>query len=131
MEQTADGPIAHDRRELIDQILDRWSLHVLDRLCEGPQRFNDLRRAIPGLAQKSLTVTLRRLERNGMVEREVLGERPIAVEYRLTELGKTLRGLVDGLLAWTDHHMEDVVGARARFDAGVRIGDRGAAPGRG
>ncbi|RVW08705.1 transcriptional regulator [Prescottella agglutinans] len=104
-------------RELLDQILDKWSLAVLGELCERPSRFNDLRRAIPTVTQKSLTATLRRLERNGIVEREVLRSRPVAVEYRITPLGKTLRHPVDVLVGWADAHMPGIEEARARFDA--------------
>lgn len=71
-------------RELLDQVLDKWSLSVLNELCERPSRFNELRRAIPAVTQKSLTATLRRLERNGIIERELLSSRPVAVEYRIT-----------------------------------------------
>ena len=78
-------------RELLDQVLDKWSLSVLNELCERPCRFNELRRAIPAVTQKSLTATLRRLERNGIVDRHVVATRPVAVEYRITRLGKTLR----------------------------------------
>ncbi|GAB3730846.1 winged helix-turn-helix transcriptional regulator [Nocardiopsis nanhaiensis] len=106
-------------RELLDQVLDKWSLHVLDKLCERPLRFNGLRRAIPAVTQKSLTATLRRLERNGMVERVVTNTRPVAVEYRITSLGKTLQDLIDALLHWTTDHMPSVERARARFDDGA------------
>lgn len=109
--------VAH--RELLDQVLDKWSLHVLDKLCESPLRFNGLRRAIPAVTQKSLTATLRRLERNGMVERVVTSTRPVAVEYRITPLGKTLQDLIDALLHWTTEHMPSVERARARFDDGA------------
>src|SRR5690606_41597033 len=74
--------IAPEHRELLDQVLDKWSLHVLDELCERPLRFNELRRAIPVVTQKSLTTTLRRLERNGVVDRVVVRSRPGAVEGR-------------------------------------------------
>jgi DNA-binding HxlR family transcriptional regulator len=103
-------------RELLDQVLDKWSLLVLDRLCESPARFNELRRAIPQVTQKSLTATLRRLERNGVVERELVSERPIAVEYRITPLGKTLRGPVDAVLAWAADHLPAIERARDRYD---------------
>ena len=62
--------IATPHRELLDQVLDKWSLSVLNELCERPCRFNELRRAIPGVTQKSLTATLRRLERNGVVQEQ-------------------------------------------------------------
>ncbi|XVS65561.1 winged helix-turn-helix transcriptional regulator [Actinosynnema sp. CA-299493] len=117
---TSDGPqITAPHRELLDQVLDKWSLQVLDRLCGRPSRFNELRRAIPLVTQKSLTTTLRRLERNGMVERVVVSSRPIAVEYRITPLGTTLQDLIDALLRWTTVTMADVEQARARFDAEV------------
>lgn len=61
--------IAAPHRELLDQVLDKWSLYVLGELCEHPRRFRDLRRALPDVSQKSLTATLRRLERNGVVVR--------------------------------------------------------------
>ncbi|MFJ9433031.1 winged helix-turn-helix transcriptional regulator [Streptomyces sp. NPDC101490] len=104
-------------RELLDQVLDKWSLSVLNELCERPCRFNELRRAVPRVTQKSLTATLRRLERNGVVEREVLATRPVAVRYRITPLGKTLREPVDVLLAWASEHLPAVTRARETFDA--------------
>jgi DNA-binding HxlR family transcriptional regulator len=104
-------------RELLDQVLDKWSLQVLDELCGKPLRFNELRRAIPTVGQKSLTATLRRLERNGMIERVVLDERPVAVEYRIAPVGNTLNELIDALLRWTTENLPDVQRARDRFDA--------------
>lgn len=116
---TSDTPglrVDRPHRELLDQVLDKWSLAVLDQLCARPSRFNELRRAIPAVTQKSLTATLRRLERNGVVEREVTATRPIAVTYRITPLGKTLRHPVDVLLAWADTHLSAVEQARRTFD---------------
>lgn len=104
-------------RELLDQVLDTWSLAVLDQLCERPRRFNELRRAIPAVTQKSLTATLRRLERNGVVERDVLSTRPVAVQYAITPLGKTLRHPVDVVLDWAAEHMPVIEQARRAFDA--------------
>lgn len=108
--------ISAPHRELLDQVLDKWSLDVLNQLCERPSRFNELRRAIPSVTQKSLSATLRRLERNGIVEREVISSRPVAVEYRITPLGKTLRAPVDALLAWASDHLPAIEDARATFD---------------
>jgi DNA-binding HxlR family transcriptional regulator len=117
---TPDDPgelrITAPHRELLDQVLDKWSLSILNELCERPCRFNDLRRAIPAVTQKSLTATLRRLERNGIVERVLLSSRPVAVEYRITPLGKTLRHPVDVLLSWAATHMPDIERARQTFD---------------
>ena len=109
--------ISAHHRELLDQVLDKWSLQVLDELCEQPLRFNELRRAIPVVTQKSLTATLRRLERNGMVDRVVVSSRPIAVEYRISQLGRTIQDLIDALFYWSAENMDDVERARARFDA--------------
>ena len=108
--------ITPQHRELLDQVLDKWSLQVLDALCERPLRFNELRRTIPVVTQKSLTTAMRRLERNGMVERVVISTRPVAVEYRITRLGKTLQELIDALLHWSTVTLPAVERARARFD---------------
>ncbi|MEU3556707.1 winged helix-turn-helix transcriptional regulator [Streptomyces fragilis] len=122
MPETEDGGaegelrIETAHRELLDQVLDKWSLSVLNELCERPCRFNDLRRAIPAVTQKSLTATLRRLERNGIVEREVISSRPVAVEYRITPLGKTMRRPVEVLLEWAATHMPEIERARRTFD---------------
>jgi DNA-binding HxlR family transcriptional regulator len=109
--------ISAHHRELLDQVLDKWSLQVLDELCEQPLRFNELRRAIPVVTQKSLTATLRRLERNGMVDRVVVSSRPIAVEYRISTLGRSIQDLIDALFHWSAENMPDVERARVRFDA--------------
>ena len=108
--------ISDEHRELLDEVMDKWSLLILDTLCEKPRRFNELRRAIPAVSQKSLTASLRRLERNGMVDRAVIDTRPLAVEYRISTLGQTLQDVIDALLRWTSAHMADVTSARERFD---------------
>lgn len=114
----SDAPqLTEKHRELLDQVLDKWSLQILDSLCAGPLRFNELRRAIPVVTQKSLTAALRRLERNGMVERIVTSTRPVSVEYRITSLGRSLQDLIDALLHWATTTLPAVEHARARFDA--------------
>jgi DNA-binding HxlR family transcriptional regulator len=113
----AELSVSAPHRELLDQVLDKWSLAVLNELCERPRRFNELRRSIPVVTQKSLTATLRKLERNGIVERVLLSSRPVAVEYRITPLGKTLRPPIDVILQWATAHMPDIERARAEFDA--------------
>lgn len=109
--------ITPPHRELLDQVLDKWSLSVLNELCDRPCRFNELRRAIPEVTQKSLTATLRRLERNGIVARDVIDTRPVAVQYRITPLGKTMRAPVDALIAWADAHLPSIEQARADYDS--------------
>ncbi|MFJ1641628.1 MULTISPECIES: winged helix-turn-helix transcriptional regulator [unclassified Streptomyces] len=116
MDTADEFRISPPHRELLDQILDKWSLSVLNELCERPCRFNELRRAIPQVTQKSLTSTLRRLERNGVVEREVVSTRPVAVRYRITPLGKTLRPPIDVLLAWASQNLPAITRAREGFD---------------
>jgi DNA-binding HxlR family transcriptional regulator len=78
-------------RALFDQIADKWSMMVIAVLNEGPQRFNAIRRRLQGVTQKALTQCLRRLERNGLITREVISLSPVAVQYQLTPLGHTLR----------------------------------------
>lgn len=102
-------------RDVLGLVLDKWSVLVLEELCEEPRRFNQLRRLIP-VTQKSLTATLRRLERSGIVERIVINDRPVAVEYRITPLGKTLRDPVDAILSWSDEHLQEVQASQSRFD---------------
>lgn len=108
--------ITDDHRQLLNQLLDTWSVPALERLCERPMRFNELRGAIPTVTPKSLTATLRRLERNGILERRIVHTRPVAIEYRITPLGKSLRAPIDALLDWTTAHAQAVAGARTRFD---------------
>lgn len=119
MDTTTEFRIATAHRELLDQVLDRWSLSVLNELCERPCRFNEIRRAIPNVTQKSLTGTLRRLERNGIVEREVTSTRPVAVTYRITPLGKTLRPPIEVLLQWAEQHLPAIAAARDAFDTAL------------
>ena len=109
--------VTEAHRELLGQVLDKWSLAVMNELCEAPCRFNELRRAIPAVSQKSLSATLRRLERNGLIERRLLSSRPIAVEYRITPLGKTAREPIDALLGWASAHLHRIERARTLFDA--------------
>lgn len=80
-----------DGRRLLNQLFGKWSLLVLDALCKRPQRFSELRQHLPTVTPKSLTACLRRLERDGMVERVVVSTEPVAIEYGVTRLGRTLR----------------------------------------
>jgi DNA-binding HxlR family transcriptional regulator len=107
--------ITADHREILGQVFDKWSVLILEELCEQPRRFNQLRRLLP-VTQKSLTTTLRRLERSGIVERVVVSDRPVAIEYRITALGKTLREPVEAILRWSDDHLAGIRTAQARYD---------------
>jgi DNA-binding HxlR family transcriptional regulator len=114
--QATPGTIVGPQRELLDQLLDKWGQLILTLLCQQPRRFNELKRDLDGITQKSLTQALRRLERNGLVERHVLEQRPIAVEYRITSLGRTLDKPFLTLLAWTADHLAEVEQHRQAYD---------------
>jgi len=106
-------------RLLLDQIADRWSILVLGAICGsgGTLRFNAIRRQVDGLAQKTLTQCLRRLERNGIIERRLIDGAPPGVEYRVTDLGRTLDKPFGAMSAWTSEHGDAVRVAQRAFDA--------------
>jgi DNA-binding HxlR family transcriptional regulator len=118
MERTREN--CHSR-EILDRIGDKWSVHVIFLLAEaGILRFSDLRRRADGISQRMLTVTLRGLERDGLVHRTVYAEVPPRVEYALTPLGETLREIVRALMDWSGAHLAEVDSARARYDGLAR-----------
>jgi DNA-binding HxlR family transcriptional regulator len=106
-------------RVLLDQIAGRWQLLILDALCDHGRkaRFNVLKRAIPGISQKTLTQCLRQLERSGLVARRVLTDSPLGVEYSLTPLGDTLEAPVRALNDWTRQYSAAVRIAQEAYDA--------------
>lgn len=110
------APSRFTSRILLDQIADKWTALILGALCPAPLRFNALKRALNGITQTALTKTLRRLERNGIVKRRVAQTSPIAVEYAITPLGRSLEPLFEALDGWTRAHLVDVEAARAAFD---------------
>ena len=109
-------------RVLFDQIADKWSMMILTVLDDGPLRFNVIRRRLEGVTQKALTQCLRRLERNGLVERRVIATSPVAVEYRITPLGRSLQTPFKALYAWTLQNMDLVDAARREFDDRTGLG---------
>jgi DNA-binding HxlR family transcriptional regulator len=104
-------------RQILDRIADKWSLLAIALLEGRTLRFNELRREIDGISQRMLTVTLRQLERDGLVSRTVYPVVPPRVEYRLTPLGATLHSTIQALVSWTEEHQEEVAVARAAYDA--------------
>lgn len=107
-------------REMLDRVGDKWSVHIINILGDGgTMRFSELRRHIEGISHRMLTVTLRGLERDGLVHRTVYPEIPPRVEYALTPLGATLRDIVRMLIDWSEAHLAEVDAARARYDARV------------
>ena len=101
---------------LFDQIADKWSMMALTALDDGPLRFNAIKRLLQGVTQKALTQCLRRLERNGLVSRRVIPISPVAVEYGITPLGRSLQTPFKALYAWTLAHQAEVEAARRAFD---------------
>ncbi len=105
-------------REILARVGDKWSVYVIHVLGDaGTLRFNELRGRVEGISQRMLTVTLRGMERDGLVTRTVYPEVPPRVEYALTKLGRTLRQLVRGLVEWSGAHLIEVDAARAAYDA--------------
>ena len=103
-------------RPILEQIANKWAILVLAFLCAKPQRFNAIKHRLDGISQKSLTETLRRLERNGLVTRRVVLVSPIAVEYSITPLGRTLQEPFAALYDWAAKHQPDITEAQQSFD---------------
>ena len=103
-------------RETFDRLGDKWTLVVIVILSSGPQRFSALQNGVNGISQRMLTVTLRKLERDGIVHRTIFAEVPPRVEYQLTELGMTLIPPVTGLADWSIINSEALETNQRRFD---------------
>ena len=127
MEVTASAPAApqvprHDsvdcRRvsQLLARVGDKWTVLIVRSLGAGPRRFNELKRLIGGISQRMLTLTLKNLERDGLVTRTVTPSIPPRVDYELTDLGHSLRKPVDALGEWALTNMTRIDAARDRFD---------------
>ncbi|XVQ13560.1 winged helix-turn-helix transcriptional regulator [Spirillospora sp. CA-255316] len=104
-------------RLVLDRIGDKWSVLVVLGLIDGPRRFTGLRDMIGGITPKVLTQTLRALERDGLVTREVFAEVPPRVEYALTPLGRSLRAPIQAVNDWAEEHVNEVMRAREHHDA--------------
>ena len=123
-------------RQLLDRISDKWVVLVLCALGEEPgtapadvagpasarsrtMRYSEISRLLAGVSQKMLTQTLRALERDGLLTREVAPTVPVTVTYRLTELGLSLHTMTRAVRDWAQDHMDDVLAHRAEHDAGA------------
>ena len=106
-------------RPILDQVADKWSMMALTVLAE-PTRCNEIRRQLEGVTQRVLTQTLRRLERNGLVQRRVLETSPVGVEYSLTPLGESFGALFTQLYEWTLEHSDEIAETQRAFDARTR-----------
>ena len=104
-------------RQLVDRISNKWVTLVISALADGPQRYSDLSRRIAGVSQKMLTQTLRNLERDGLLSRQVTPSVPVRVDYELTPLGVTLMPLIRHIKSWAESHMDKVATSREAYDA--------------
>lgn len=104
-------------RSVLDRIGDKWSVIVVCRLGESTYRFNELRRLSSPITQRMLSVTLRGLERDGLVSRTVHPTVPPQVDYALTERGRSLLTVVLDLARWADAHAEEIHTSRDEYDA--------------
>jgi DNA-binding HxlR family transcriptional regulator len=103
------------------RIADKWTVLIVRRLSGGTMRFAELRRAVDGISQKVLTNALRGLERDGLVTRRIYASVPPRVEYSLTDLGRSLCGLVAGICGWAEANIEQVETARAVYDRASHV----------
>ncbi len=101
---------------ILARVGDKWSVLVIMLLGDGPRRFNELKRMVGGISQRMLTLTLRGLERDGLVTRTVFPTIPPRVDYELTDLGRGLQQPVRALGEWAMGHQREIEDARARFD---------------
>ena len=104
-------------RAILEQITSKWTLLILASLCDGPMRFNALRRAQTGITQKALTQCLRRLETNGFIKRSVVSTAPVAVVYEISPLGRSLEPHLQAILSWASEHGDEIRAAQRTFVA--------------
>jgi len=105
--------------EVLARVGDKWTVLVVERLGDGPKRFNELRRALGSISQRMLTLTLRGLERDGLITRTVTPTVPPRVDYALTDLGRSLLSPVHALGSWARQNRPAIEQARARFDGNL------------
>ena len=111
------GPICRSVAPVLNRVGDKWSMMIVMLLGDGPKRFMELKRAIDGISQRMLTLSLRNLERDGLVSRTVTPSIPPRVDYELTGLGRSLLTPILGLANWALDNIEAIHKAQARFDA--------------
>jgi DNA-binding HxlR family transcriptional regulator len=122
----ADMPLAGPCRasEVLGRVGDKWSLQVIFCLGGGTRRFTDLKRGIDGISQRMLTVTLRGLERDGIITRTMYPVMPPRVDYALTPMGNTLLDAAGTLIGWAHAHLDEIDAARVAYDDRERRSDR-------
>ena len=110
--------------EVLSRVGDKWTILVVSELGSGPRRFNEIRRALGSISQRMLTLTLRGLERDGLVTRTVFPTIPPRVDYELTKLGRSLLEPVSGIGLWARHNRAAIQQARMRFDTATNGNSR-------
>ncbi len=110
------SPVCRTISTLLSRIGDKWTVLVVQTLGSGSKRFNELRREIPSVSQRMLTLTLRNLERDGLVNRTVTPTIPPRVDYELTHLGHSLQKPICGLATWAMENVGAIHEAQARYD---------------
>lgn len=108
-------------RLVLDQLADKWAVLILGAVTDQPVRFNELKRRIEGISQKMLGQTLKKLERNGLVERQAFATVPVTVTYSITPLGRTLAASVNSLRCWAELNIHEVVRSQQAFDANTQV----------
>lgn len=103
-------------RAFFDQVANKWSVMILTLLNERPVRFNEIKRRLEGITHKALTQALRRLERNGLIARKVLATSPVAVEYSITQLGRSLQIPLGAAYDWAIDHLKAIEQAQLAYD---------------
>lgn len=103
-------------RMLLEQISDKWAILVLSYLAKGPARFNQIKKTLDGVSQKSLTQCLRKLERNGLISRTVIDGKVLGVEYGITELGESVNIPFTAVFEWIKESSPKVEKAQKKFD---------------
>ena len=111
LESDCRGPAS-----ILARVGDKWSVFVIVLLGNGPRRFNEIKRMVGGISQRMLTLTLRGLERDGLVTRTVFPTIPPRVDYELTDLARGLQKPVEALGKWAIEHQAEIEAARAKFD---------------
>ena len=106
---------------VLARVGDKWSVLIIMLLGDGPKRFNEIKRMVGGISQRMLTLTLRGLERDGLVTRTVLPTIPPRVDYELTDLGRSLWKPVEALGSWARNHLSEIEAAKRRFDERAKL----------
>ena len=114
--ETAGGLSPCRAREVLQRVGDKWSMLVIDLLGQGTKRFSELHRSVDGITARMLTVTLRGLERDGIVTRTIHPVIPPRVDYALTPMGLTLLDAIGALVSWADCHLPEISSAQAAYD---------------